>query len=214
MKRKKYDALILDVDGTIWDSTALVAKGWSRAAREYGIAKPVEAKDLKRLFGQTMDRIGAQLFPEVPDGEREALLHRCEALEEQVLEEDPCEICYPGVVETIRALSKEIPVCVVSNCQSGYIELMMRKTGTEDCIADTLCYGDTGEGKAANTRTLVQRNGFLRPAYVGDIQGDQDAAHEAGCAFIHAAYGFGEADAPEAVIASFPELLALVREED
>ncbi len=211
MERKRYDALILDVDGTIWDSTALVAKGWSAAAREFGIEKPVLEEDLKKLFGQTMDRIGAQLFPEVPEAEREVLLHRCEALEEQVLEEDPCDICYPGVPETIRALSEILPVCVVSNCQSGYIELMMEKTGTADCIADTLCYGDTGEGKAANTRALVERNGFRNPAYVGDIQGDQDAAHEAGCAFIHAAYGFGTADAPEAVIDSFPALLTLVK---
>ena len=103
-------------------------------------------------------------------------------------------------------------VTIVTPQPEGKLIPGYAQTVTEaDCIADTLCYGDTGEGKAANTRALVERNGFRNPAYVGDIQGDQDAAHEAGCAFIHAAYGFGTADAPEAVIDSFPALLTLVK---
>ncbi len=35
--KKRIDSLILDVDGTLWDSTGLVAKAWTQAVRQGGI---------------------------------------------------------------------------------------------------------------------------------------------------------------------------------
>ena len=32
----QFDALILDVDGTLWNSTGIVAKAWTKAVREGG----------------------------------------------------------------------------------------------------------------------------------------------------------------------------------
>ena len=58
---------------------------------------------------------------------------------------------------------------------------------------------------------MITRNGSV-PAcprertYVGDTQKDQDAARLAGIPFIHAAYGFGKVQAPDAVIRSLAEL--------
>ena len=48
-------------------------------------------------------------------------------------------------------------------------------------------------------------------AFVGDTLGDENAARENGCAFIHAAYGFGTAQNPDAVLASFAELPAVLK---
>ena len=36
-------------------------------------------------------------------------------------------ITYDGVVETIKRISERIPVFIVSNCQSGYIEVVMEE---------------------------------------------------------------------------------------
>ena len=41
-----------------------------------------------------------------------------------------------------------INIYVVSNCQKGYIELMLEKTGMSEYITDFECYGNTGSGKA------------------------------------------------------------------
>ena len=54
--------------------------------------------------------------------------------------------------------------------------------------------------KAENIRLVVARNGLQHPVYVGDTKGDEEAAHAAGVPFVHAAYGFGRAVQPEAVI--------------
>ena len=124
--------------------------------------------------------------------------------------ENEKDISYPGVKDTIKSLSEKLPVCIISNCQSGYIELVTEKLGITDYISDKECYGDTLLYKADNIKLVAERNGYKAPVYVGDIQGDQDASHEAGISFIYASYGFGTADAPEGVIASFSDLLYVV----
>ena len=213
-KKLKADAVLLDVDGTLWDSTPLVAGAWTRALKETGIDRPVQPDELKKLFGKPMDVIANELLPEPDQSVRDAVMDKCIVYEQQVLEDNEEDISYQGVADTIRELSKRIPVCIVSNCQSGYIELVMRKLRIEEYISDKECYGDTGLYKAENIKLVAQRGGYKAPVYVGDIQGDQDASHEAGVAFIHAAYGFGSADAPEAVIHSFGELKELLERAD
>ena len=39
---------------------------------------------------------------------------------------------------------------------------------------------------------------------------DEQSAREAGCLFIHAAYGFGESEAPDAVLNAPAELVGLI----
>ncbi len=206
----KADAVFLDVDGTLWDSTPLVAEAWTRALKENGLDRQVEPDELKKLFGKPMDVIARELLPDINADIRDKVMEKCIVYEQQILEENTKDISYPAVADTIHALAEKIPVCIVSNCQSGYIELVMRKLCITEDISDKECYGDTGLYKAENIRLVADRRGYKHPVYVGDIQGDQDAAHEAKAAFIHAAYGFGTADAPEAVINTFPELLTIL----
>ena len=55
----------------------------------------------------------------------------------------------------------------------------------------------------------MERHGLRRPVYVGDTHMDERSARQAGCAFIHAAYGFGDAEAPDAAAQSPAEITAL-----
>ena len=210
----KTDGIILDVDGTLWDSTPIVAGAWTRAVQEGGVPQRiVTADELKGLFGRTMDVIADCLLPQLPPKERYAIMDVCCRYEHEALQNDPCHICYPGVVETIQALSRQVKVCIVSNCQSGYIELFLEKTGLAPYVTDTECFGDPGMKKAENIRLVVERNGLQQPIYVGDTRGDEEAAHAAGVPFVHAAYGFGAATSPEAVICDFSGLRTLVETE-
>ncbi|MBR1522919.1 MAG: HAD family hydrolase [Lachnospiraceae bacterium] len=207
------DALLLDVDGTLWDSTSIVAKAWTRAARETGFKDmTVKPDTLKGLFGKTMDDIARALVPQASKEAQDILMDKCVLYEQHALEEDPCDICYPGVLETIRELSGRIKLAIVSNCQSGYIELFMKKTGlTQNEIYDKECFGDTGCGKADNILSVIKRNGFKSVYYVGDTEGDRESAREAGTGFISADYGFGSPEEADVRIASFDELLNLIK---
>lgn len=205
------DALILDVDGTIWNSTGIVADAWNDAAKEMKVKYNTITPDiLKSYFGKTMEEIAAGLFEGIDEENRYKIMRLCEKMEQEYLEADTCHICYEGVRETVEAISKRIKVYVVSNCQKGYIELMLRKTGMEEFVTDFECYGNTGNGKAANIALLVRRNNIKKPVYVGDTAGDAEACKEAGVPFIFASYGFGSVDKYAAKINKFPDLLDIL----
>ena len=207
-QNNRIDAVILDVDGTLWNSTEIVADAWTRAVHEGGFSDLTVTPDrLKHLFGKTMKRIADELMPQAEESLRYGVLDKACVYEDAALEADPCHICYPGVPETIQALSRVISVCIVSNCQSGYIELFLRKTGLGEYVKDFECFGNNGLSKAQNIRLVADRNGFQSPVYVGDTQGDRDSSREAGVPFWWASYGFGEVDSCEKHLSTFGEVL-------
>lgn len=206
MEKDIFDAVILDVDGTLWNSTPLVAKAWTKAAAECGVEKTITPEMLKNLFGKTMHEIADALMPEASLQLKEKVMYACVEEEERALEENEEDITYPRVAETIKELAKKIPVCIVSNCQKGYIELFMRKAQVEDSVSDFECYGNTGKGKAENLQLLIERNGYQHPVYVGDTVMDEEACARAGVPFIYASYGFGKAKKPIITIDSFKKL--------
>lgn len=210
-KYMPIDGLILDVDGTLWDSTEIVAKAWTKAVRENGCKDlTVTADMLKQLFGKTMNVIADLLLPELPKQERYHIMDVCCKYEHKALEEDECRICYSGVVDTIQKVSKKLPIFIVSNCQSGYIELFLEKTGVSSYIKDTECFGNTGKKKGENILLLMERNHLKHPVYVGDTQGDREASNEADIPFIFASYGFGDVEDKDGQIDAFSELLGLI----
>ena len=194
----KYDAVILDVDGTLWDSTPVVADVWTRAVRESGFPGwSITGDGLKQYFGNTMDVIAAEMLPEATKEQQLSVMEKCCAYEHEGLEATDLDLCYPLVRETIKSLSQKLPVAIVSNCQAGYIECFLAYYGIpygkeEDLIEDIECFGNNGLQKDENIRLLAKRNSLTDACYVGDIQGDCDASMRAGVDFIHAAYGFGK----------------------
>ena len=77
-------------------------------------------------------------------------------------------------------------------------------------IAALECYEATRRPKGENIRLVMERNGLAHSIYVGDTQGDRDAAQLAGIPFIYARYGFGEVDGYDHAIDSLLELPELI----
>lgn len=190
------DSIIFDVDGTIWDSTESVADSWNKAIREHSdLDLTLDPVSLSRVFGKTMTEIADALFPALDTEARMKLLDACYAEENRYLEDHP-GLLYDGVAGTIRNLSLRYPLYIVSNCQCGYIEVMLKTSGLAPYIKDHLCFGETLRPKGETIRMLMEKNGLKSPVYVGDTQGDADACKTAGIPFIFAEYGFG--DVPDA----------------
>ncbi len=205
-----WESLIFDIDGTLWDSRALVAEGYNLQLRAEGREELcVDAETLRPLFGKVMTEIGDALFPAVPEEERYSLMERCMERENRYLRENPCAIGYPQVTQTLAALSRSHRLFLVSNSQKGYPELCVEKLGLGPYIEGWLCFGDTGTGKGATIRTLMERWHIGSCAYVGDTQGDYEATREAGIPFIWAAYGFGRPAGCDAKIDTISQLLEL-----
>lgn len=206
----RTEALIFDIDGTLWDSRELVAKGYNLQLHQEGLdSLQVNAAQFLPLFGKVAEDIADVLFPSIPAPERYNLMYRCMAAEESYMKDDPCEVGYPGVKETLEALSKKHRLFIVSNSQKGYPELCMEKLGISSLFQGHLCYGDTGTEKGLTIRTLMDKHHITDALYIGDTLADQQAAALAGIGFIWCSYGFGKPEHFDAKIDSFPQLLEL-----
>ena len=209
----KFESLIFDIDGTLWDSRALVAEGYNLQLRDEGLERYcVDAARLRPLFGKVMSAIADALFPDMPPQVRYPLMERCMARENRYLEENECRIGYAGIAETLCTLSKTHRLFIVSNSQQGYPELCISKLGLTGCITGHLCFGDTGTDKGTTIRILLEKYGISSAVYVGDTQGDMEATYAAGLPFVWADYGFGTPEKYDARISSFEELLTLEQE--
>ena len=206
----KYESLIFDIDGTLWDSRALVAEGYNIQLCAEGLPHLcVNAEQLKSLFGKVMTEIADVILESIPQPERYALMERCMDTENKYLYENECKIGYPDVKETVAELAKHYRLFIVSNSQCGYPELCMEKLGLTPYIQGHLCFGDTGTSKGKTIRTLMERHNIENCAYIGDTQGDYEATVEADVPFIWATYGFGTPDGYAAKIDAFADLLNL-----
>ena len=200
-------SLIFDIDGTLWDSRALVAEGYNIQLRAEGYAHLcVDAEILRPLFGKTMTAIADAILEEVPVPERYDLMARCMETENRYLAQNECRIGYKGVRQTLEALAKNYRLFIVSNAQCGYPELCMEKLGIAHLFEGHLCFGDTGTEKGETILELMRRHNITDAVYIGDTQGDFEATLVAGIPFIWAAYGFGS---PESFAAKLEDICEL-----
>ena len=200
------DSIIFDVDGTLWDSTDSVARSWNLAIQENSsLDLTITENALQQVFGKTMTEIADTLFPRLPEKERIKLLEVCFQYENRYLETHPGKL-YDGVTDTLAVLSGQYPLFIVSNCQKGYIEVLLRTCSLEPFIKDHLCFGETQTSKGQTILSLMKRNGLKNPVYVGDTRGDADACAEAGIPFIFAGYGFGDVPDAKMCISKFTDL--------
>ncbi len=201
--------LLFDLDGTLWDSSENIARAWNEVtARELPEAAPFTAADIRSIMGLTGPEIVLKLAPELPPERKRPVFAHCERFETGYIREHG-GVLFPQVRETLAGLKAAgYRMAVISNCQTDYVPAFMQSMGTGEYFCDYEEYERTGLTKAENIRLVMKRQGSSEAVYIGDTAKDREAAKEAGIPFIHAAYGFGTADAPSGVIRSFAELPA------
>ena len=65
------DCIILDIDGTLWDSTPIVADAWNIVLNERtDVAWRATPEKLKQLFGRPLPVIASMIFTELPEEEQ------------------------------------------------------------------------------------------------------------------------------------------------
>ena len=205
--------VIFDLDGTLWNSSANVAASWNIVIeRETDSDVRLSAEDIARNMGKTMNEIADADFGWLPEKERYALARKCEEFENGYITEHGGDL-YEGVRETLKMLHDAgVQMSVVSNCQEGYVKAFMDSMDMWKFFKDYEEWGRSGLLKADNIKLVMERNGIEKAVYVGDIQRDSDAAHEAGIPCIYAAYGFGEIKDAVARIDRFDALPGVLKE--
>lgn len=205
MSAKAYDSLIFDMDGTLWDAIDSYAEVWNRTNPEFGIDRRVVRDDLLNYMGKTIDVIFSNLYGPDVTIDKDEYLRRLDYWESTLMPQLGGRL-YEGVVDGLKQLSRKYRLFLVSNCGSDGLKNMMRFSGITPYITDSLTYGETGLGKDHNIAAIISRHNLLSPLYIGDTQGDSDAAHAAGADMGFARWGFGTCRDAEIEFDSFVQL--------
>lgn len=203
------DSIIFDLDGTLWDSTATVARAWQSAIEQVNfVEEKITQARVQSITGLQYDLIFQTLFPELSEQERNTLKKLCATEELEHMKKYGGRL-YEGLEETLRYLKEKYRLFIVSNCQSGYIEAFLEHHQLGSYFEDFACYGDARKPKAENIREVISRNNLQAPVYIGDTQGDCDGSKTNNIPFIFATYGFGTADMQDARIDKITDLKQL-----
>lgn len=203
------DSIIFDMDGTLWDSTNEVADAFNKVLTEKypEVTDEVTPERLKGLFGQPLDVIAVRLYASVSEERAKFIMNECCEYECEYLAQTGARL-YEGLEEALIKLSQKYKLFIVSNCQEGYIQCFFAANPhLEKYFIDYEYPGRSGRFKADNIRMVIDRNGLKSPIYVGDTQGDADAAEEAGVPFVYARYGFGDVKEYTDAVDSLQELV-------
>lgn len=201
------DALIFDMDGTLWDAVDSYSKVWNETFRELGIpVEPVTRQRLMGTMGLPLEKILAIIAPGLKD--KELFLKVLDRNEDRMMPQLGGRL-FPGVRSTLETLSKQMPLFMVSNCGAHGLDNFLDYTGLRPLFRDTLTHGQNGLSKGENISLICRRHHLSDAAYVGDTKSDAIACRQAGIPIIWAAYGFGTVTDPDAVINKFQDLIPL-----
>lgn len=203
-------AVIFDLDGTLWDSSDNVIKSWNEVLARYPQYNlQVTKEDMYSYMGKTLQDIAALMLPSASKEEQMRIIGECCDNENEFLRKNGGKL-YPDLETTLQKLCKDYELYIVSNCQSGYIETFLAYHKLEKYISDTECQGNTGRDKWENIRLIIERNRVDKAVYVGDTKLDMESAHKAGAQYIRAAYGFGRFECKDPELYNISDLPQLI----
>lgn len=197
------DALIFDMDGTMWDAVDTYAEIWNMAFELEGIERRITRNDLLALIGTPIDDIIRHFVPD------EQVEHLLQVIGKLVITELPRlgGRLYEGVQKGVAQLAQHYKLFMLSNCDELELPIFVRYAGIESYITDTIAYGNTRLRKAENMRLLAEKHHLQQPVYVGDTDSDCKEAHRAGVPFAWMSYGFGTTESAQLRFDHFSDLV-------
>ena len=191
----KFDSIVLDLDGTLWNAAESSALGWTKGLASLGFNKVITANDIESVSGSPYPECIRKLCPEVSE---EQLVNVMKVLShfEKIVIEEKGGMLYEEVFLGLQLLKEKYRLFLVSNCQEWYLDSFFKHSKTKEFFEGWDCYGRTGNPKLENLKNLALKYELKNPAYVGDTESDYVASLGAHYEFLFVSYGFGKVNAP------------------
>jgi len=172
-------AVLIDVDGTLVDSTYLHASAWAVTLR--GLGHDIPTARTHRLIGMQGPRLLAELLgeeraAEIAEQAEEEHSRRFAAVRDQVAP-------LPGATELLRTLHEQgIPAVLASSAEEEEIEHYLRLLDAEDLVTGYTAASDVERSKPDPEGVLkaLEKSGCDRGIVLGDSPWDVLAAKAAG----------------------------------
>ncbi|MBC8084485.1 MAG: HAD family hydrolase [Hymenobacter sp.] len=194
-----FDSVIFDLDGTLWNASESVVKGFQAAKNSVDyVEQDITLADVQAVTGQPYEVVYDRLFPTLSAARRQEYRIICARYELGGVEQYG-GILYPDLEDTLRYLTgRGYRLFIVSNCQRGYVEAFFKHSQLGQYFEGHQCFGTRSLPKAENILDVISTYGLRAPVYVGDTRGDLEASQKSGIPFVFATYGFGEVPTAEA----------------
>ena len=206
----KYDSILFDMDGTLWDAVQSYTKAWNEYFRLEGNGHSIEPELLHSLMGVEEKLLLSQVLPHIEEKDR-SLIYKEKIIPiiYRVIELEGGRL-YDGVLEGLKQLSKEYKLFIISNCPERSIEYFIRWAGIGELITDSMAHGQNFKPKSENMLLLKKKHGLSNPVYVGDTDSDRIQSEKANIPFFFAEYGFGKCDQYQMKFSQFNEFVEYI----
>lgn len=203
------ELVLFDLDGTLIDSAPDLCAALAAALTDVGLpvhdvpaVRAMIGEGQRVLIERALTRAGAVLTPALIDH----VLARFRAFYSDHLVVHTS--LYPGVRQTLQALSAKCPLAVATNKPGAWARRIVEIFGLSSFFFAVLGEDDVGARKPDPRllSTLCQRAGVAPSAtlMVGDSAIDQQAAARAGTQLAFCTYGFADAETLAQLPTSLP----------
>ena len=120
------NAIIFDMDGTMWDTTAAILPIWNEVLQKYSseTSKQISKSEMDSYMGKTLEQIAWLSLPVLDIKRSLEILGECCKTECESLKKNGAVI-YPELIDTLKKLKEKYTLLIVSNCQDGYIQAFL-----------------------------------------------------------------------------------------
>ncbi len=211
------DLVILDLDGTLYSSTATTLGAVERAVNDLNarhdldLERPSNERILSGV-GLTRSEFAAAVFPALPVEYHEEIDGLVWHWERELVTKGRGSL-FPGALDALDALADQgRMLAIATNAGSGYMNHILDYFGMRERFADARCAGAEVTAEKSELISLILDNVSCeagRSVMVGDRWSDVDAANRAGTHAIGCTWGFasrGELSSADRVIDRFEEL--------
>ncbi|AMV39127.1 HAD family hydrolase [Planctomyces sp. SH-PL62] len=212
----RFEAVLLDVDGTLVDSNDAHAEAWVRAFRDHG--HDVSFERVRERIGKGGDKMLPELIGQSKeDPEAKALQQdRSKIFLEQLA---PGIRAFPDVRDLILRMKRDgLKIVVASSAQANELETLLKLAGVDDLIEAQTSSDDAERSKPDPDIVVAAVDQADRPAsqvlMLGDTPYDVQAATKAGVAVIALRSGGWDDDDLKGAIAIYDDAADLLAHYD